>query len=157
MVSINDEGREMVQGMFSVNQCFGEPPLILNRVYPASAIVVQDAVILRLQRERFLQILKENTDAAQFVIQCLAGRIYDKAITNQFLICQHPEDRILLLLKKMALNGNLLHDGMVPYTRQQLADFTGLRVETVIRAISKLHQMDKIAIKEHRVYYSQEA
>ncbi|WP_369791989.1 helix-turn-helix domain-containing protein [Sediminibacterium sp. C3] len=41
----------------------------------------------------------------------------------------------------------------MPFTRQQLADFTGLRVETVIRTLSKLSERNKVKIIDHKLYY----
>jgi len=40
----------------------------------------------------------------------------------------------------------------VELTRQQLADLTGLRVETVIRSIKKLEQKGELLIKDRKVY-----
>ena len=38
------------------------------------------------------------------------------------------------------------HEYVVPYTRQQLADMSGLRVETVIRTIKKMEEDGKLKI-----------
>jgi len=40
----------------------------------------------------------------------------------------------------------------VPFTRQQLADMTGLRVETVIRTVKQLQKEGKLEIKEHKIF-----
>jgi CRP-like cAMP-binding protein len=40
----------------------------------------------------------------------------------------------------------------VTLTRQQISELTGLRVETVIRAIKKLEKSKKLSIKERKVY-----
>jgi CRP-like cAMP-binding protein len=42
---------------------------------------------------------------------------------------------------------------MVQLTRQQIADITGLRVETVIRSIRQLYENGKLAIAKGKVYY----
>ena len=41
---------------------------------------------------------------------------------------------------------------MVEITRQQIADLTGLRVETVIRAIKSLEKKGEVTIKDRKVY-----
>ena len=48
MNNYNDEGREFTQGIFYKNQCFGEPPLFINQVYPANAVAVEKTQILVL-------------------------------------------------------------------------------------------------------------
>ena len=40
----------------------------------------------------------------------------------------------------------------IPYTRQQIADMTGLRVETVIRTVKKLQREGKLEIRQHKIY-----
>jgi CRP-like cAMP-binding protein len=41
---------------------------------------------------------------------------------------------------------------MVKLTRQQIADMTGLRVETVIRTIRSMHEKGDLHIKKGKVY-----
>ena len=38
-------------------------------------------------------------------------------------------------------------------TRQEIADFTGLRVETVIRTLKRMEQENKIEIRNRKLYY----
>ena len=47
-----------------------------------------------------------------------------------------------------------VHPYKVTFTRQQLADMTGLRVETVIRVIKKLSENGKLNIDRGKVYLS---
>jgi CRP-like cAMP-binding protein len=45
-------------------------------------------------------------------------------------------------------------DGLVQLTRQQIADLTGLRVETVIRTIRRMHEDGILVLKGHKIYYN---
>ncbi|MEG1266832.1 MAG: helix-turn-helix domain-containing protein [Myroides sp.] len=38
-------------------------------------------------------------------------------------------------------------------TRQEIANFTGLRVETVIRALGKMKKNNIVEIKSQKIYY----
>jgi CRP-like cAMP-binding protein len=42
---------------------------------------------------------------------------------------------------------------IVPFTRQQLADMTGLRVETVIRTIKMMEKNGKLFLDGHKVKF----
>jgi CRP/FNR family transcriptional regulator len=46
-------------------------------------------------------------------------------------------------------NGKLLID----LTRQEIANFTGLCVETVIRTLSKMKSQNKVSIIDKKLYY----
>jgi len=63
-----------------------------------------------------------------------------------------PEHRILTLLNHYKQNSNSNNLYEVKLTRQQISDLTGLRVETVIRAIKSLEKAKKLSIKERKVY-----
>lgn len=45
------------------------------------------------------------------------------------------------------------HSFLVPYTRQQIADLIGLRVETVIRTIKKMETENLLLIDHSKIYY----
>ena len=42
---------------------------------------------------------------------------------------------------------------IIPFTRQQLADMTGLRVETVIRAVKKMEKEGKLSLEGHKIKF----
>jgi CRP-like cAMP-binding protein len=42
---------------------------------------------------------------------------------------------------------------IIPFTRQQLADMTGLRVETVIRTVKKMEKDGKLKIEGHKIRF----
>ena len=60
MCNCNDEGKEFIQGFFEAGESFGEPPLFDGAAYPASAEADEASVVIRLRKENFLQLLKEN-------------------------------------------------------------------------------------------------
>jgi CRP-like cAMP-binding protein len=42
---------------------------------------------------------------------------------------------------------------LIPYTRQQIATLTGLRVETVIRYIKKMQEQKLVRLDSTKIYY----
>jgi CRP-like cAMP-binding protein len=98
MSNMNDSGKEYIQGMFSKGESFGEPPLFLNETYPASAIANEDLVVLRISKEYFFKILRENTEIQFIFLKILAKKVYSKAITAKSVINHTPEERIMAFL-----------------------------------------------------------
>lgn len=154
MSNMNDSGKEYIQGMFSKGESFGEPPLFLNETYPASAIANEDLVVLRISKEYFLKILRENTEIQFIFLKILAKKVYSKAITAKSVINHTPEERIMAFLcdYKRKLNE---HDNplQIPFTRQEIANYTGLRVETVIRTLSVMKSKNMIIIKDRKLFF----
>lgn len=150
----NIEGREFTQGIFYVGESFGEPPLIINSPYPTSAKTTKNSVILRLQREIYFNLLDEYPELQKKMISLLASRAYAKAISAKIIINNTPEVRILSFLDYYKAKHGFGKDKiLIPYTRQEIANLTGLRVETTIRTLSRLNEEGKVEISERKLYY----
>ncbi len=142
MMSFNDEGKEFVQGYFTEGQSFGEPPFFNHLSYPAAAIAVVDSEVWRCPYESFLKLLKENFAIHLELTKVLSGRLVYKSIMLSELAVEEAEHRLTTLIEyfRKSETGQTGENYMVPFTRQQLADMTGLRVETVIRSIKSMEQ-----------------
>lgn len=155
MNNFNYDGKEFVQGIFYPGQSFGEPPLFADVKYPANAEAITEAELYRLAKPNFLKLLTANPDVHLEITRVLAGRLYYKAIMASELSTQEPEHRILRLLDYLKKHVHRLKEPFsfkVDLTRQQIADLTGLRVETVIRATKSLEKKNELQIKARKVY-----
>lgn len=155
MNNFNLDGKEFIQGIFSAGQSFGEPPLFANVKYPANAEALSDCEIIQLHKEKFLELLTSNPEVHLAVTQTLAKRLFYKAIMASEISSQEPEHRILRILdylKKYVHKKEDKFSFKVDLTRQQVADLTGLRVETVIRATKSLEKKGELKIQNRKVY-----
>jgi CRP-like cAMP-binding protein len=154
MFNTTSEGKEFTQGHFTESESFGEPPLFIGEPYPASAKAVRDSKVIRLAKNIFLDLLQGNPELCMKFNCILARRIYNKSVTTRELINHNPEHRIIAFLEhyKSSQNSNG-YKVIIPYTRQEIANFTGLRVETVIRTMSKLHEKGVLSIENRKVLF----
>jgi len=152
MYNSNDEGKEFTQGYFSSGQSFGEPPLFINKPYPATAVASQESTIIKLSKDRFLKIIEEYPYIQKMFLNLIASRLHSKAVTSKAIINQKPDFRILAFLNThKKIQG--CEKELVPFTRQEVANFTGLRVETVIRELAKMGKNGKVDIINHKIYF----
>ncbi len=155
MFIVSTEGQEFIQGIFNVGESFGEPALIGKFPYPGSVIAIEPSKIWKLPADYFFQMLKENFDLHMKMDQVLCQRLRYKSMVLSEISSHEPEHRILSLLKHFkaktvpAANGKIT----IPYTRQQLADMSGLRVETVIRAVKKMEKDKKLSLEGHKIKF----
>lgn len=155
MNNFNEDGKEFIQGIFFSGQSFGEPPLFADVKYPAHAEALTEAEVLRLSKDKFLSLLKKYPEEHLKITEALAGRLYYKAIMASELSSQEPEHRILRILDYLKKYVHHLKEPFsfeVNITRQQIADLTGLRVETVIRATKSLEKKGALKIKKRKLY-----
>jgi CRP/FNR family transcriptional regulator, cyclic AMP receptor protein len=143
MYNDTEGGKEFIQGFFSSGESFGEPPVMAGKTYPASAMAMENATLLRLSKDNFVMLLKENPEVHISFTQLLANR----------LTSYGPEHRILSLLKQYKKHcGCPEQEQMqVNLTRQEIADMTGLRVETVIRTMKAMEEKGELTIANRKV------
>ena len=153
-VNITDDGKEFIQNMIEPGECFGELPLFDDLPYAASAIANKDSVIIRLHKTIFHQLLKDCPEIHFEFSHLLTQRLRFKLLFIQELANSDPEHTILTLLnyfKKTQKNICQICN-KVRLTRQQIADMTGLRVETVIRTIRGLQEKGTLTIDKGKIY-----
>jgi len=151
----NDEGREFTHNILSGGQCLGESLLFNEKPYPMSAVAKTACRIIRLHKTAFLDLLRQNPDVSFNLFKCLADRLYYKYIMLFNISLNNPTQRLQTLM-------NYFHDynlpetqnsNQVPLTRKQLANLTGLRVETVIRTVKKMEKENILKIENRKIYY----
>jgi CRP/FNR family transcriptional regulator, cyclic AMP receptor protein len=153
-VNINDDGREFLQGLILPGESFGELPLFDDHNLAATAIANTDAVILRLDKSIFLQILKDNPEIHFSFTRLLTERLRFKFHLTKEMANHDPEHCISALFEyfKSVRKNVCSICNKVDLTRQQIADMTGMRVETVIRAIRSLQKKGLLSIDKGKVY-----
>lgn len=153
-VSITDDGREFIHVLVEPGESFGELPLFDDGPYAATAIANRESVILRLQKSTFRQLLREDPEIHFAFSRLMSDRMRFKFMLLKELAFSDPEHRISTLFSyfKEARRNICGLCNQVTLTRQQIADMTGLRVETVIRTIKNLQHKGALTIDKGKVY-----
>lgn len=155
MINRYNDGREFIQGIFYSGSGFGEPPLFIEEPYPATAITQKDSIIIKLAMVSFFKMLEDYPKIKSDLLILLSKRLYNKSITARELNHNTPEERIIAFLNslKPKSSTNACERILIQHTRQEIADFTGLRVETVIRTLKKMELENKVEIKHHKLFF----
>ncbi len=151
MSNYSDDGREFVQGYFTNGQSFGEPPFFSHVPYPASATAVDESEVWKISHDEFLKLLKNNSDIHLELTRVLCDRLIYKSTMLSELAIEEAEHRLTTLIQYLVAPNE--KQAKTPkkliFTRQQLADMTGLRVETVIRSVKSLEKKRVLAIDKN--------
>jgi CRP/FNR family transcriptional regulator, cyclic AMP receptor protein len=155
MYIMNPDGQEFTQGLFNPGESFGEPALLGGFPYPSSAIAMVDSKVWRLPKAEFLHLLKDNFEIHLKLDQVLCKRLQYKSMILTEVSSYDPEHRLLTVMKyyKKEQKPDPKAKVIIPFTRQQLADMTGLRVETVIRAVKKMEKEGKLSLEGHKIKF----
>lgn len=152
MTVLHESGREFVQGYFEPGESFGEPPFFAEEPYPAAAIAVKKSEVWRLTRSQFDGMLDDHPDLYRGIVGALSRRLLYKSVMLSELAIEEAAHRVETILAFLhQLKGSEKGAFVVPYTRQEIADLTGLRVETVIRIVKALEAKGELSISRGKV------
>lgn len=152
MYNSSEDGKEFVLGYFNASQSFAEPPLFGDFEYPANAGAIEQTSIYILKKTTFFQLLKDNFDIHLQLNKILCERIKYKSMIMSEISVHTPEHQLISLLNYLKKDANTSGKYEVILTRQQLADLTGLRVETVIRTVKNLATKKKLEIIKRKIF-----
>ena len=154
MFNLNTDGKMFTQGLFESGDSFGEPPLFDDSTYPACTVAEENTCLYRLPKGKFIKLLKENPEIHFAFTRMLATRLLYKSMILKEMSGYNPDHRILSLIdhlkKEKGIPASEKYE--VTLTRQQIADFTGLRVETVIRSVKNLEKEGSLQLIGHKVF-----
>lgn len=153
LINLHNDGSEYIQGIFYEGNGFGEPPLFIDEKYPSTAVVQKDSVIMVLSKASFIKMIEDDPKIQCSLLKAFSQRIFNKSVTSRELIHNTPDIKILGFLqsiKKKSEQTNM--PLLVTHTRQEIANLTGLRVETVIRTLKKMAAQNKVQIINRKLY-----
>jgi len=149
-VKSSQGGREAVLKVLLPGDLFCcEAAVLDGKPHPGCAQPMGPVTVLKIPRQTYFKFLKTNPAAAMEMIKYLGGRLHEAQETSKTFALERAEQRIASLLLKLAERaGKPCPEGIaltLKINRQDLADMTGLAVETAIRTISKLSRKRLLA------------
>jgi CRP-like cAMP-binding protein len=152
----NNEGREILQSVLELGQSVGESVLFVESAsYPVNAIAISCCRIFKLRKSAFFEMLKKNPDISLEINKHLSKILHFKQIMAPILCSHSPVFKIKALLDYLKRD-QLTKEPFtyqVPYTRQEMANFTGLCVETTIRTIKTMERDNVVKIHNRKILY----
>jgi CRP-like cAMP-binding protein len=132
----------------------GETFLFSEHCYTVNAVAVIPSNIYVLPKKKFQKLTTENNTAIHKILRHICEKeTYKLMLINTIAFCE-PRIKILTVIdhfKKINERSKYkLYE--VPFTRQQLASLTGLRVETVIRTMKIMEFENLIEIIDGKVF-----
>lgn len=139
IVNSNDEGNDFIQAVYKTGGIFGAHLLFCDKPYPASAFAHTDCELYTVPKERFFNLLKENYNFHFSITNKLSEQLMFKAMMLQEVANEEAEHCLLTLIHYL-MDQKKVADNTLDITKKQLADMTGLRVETVIRIMKNIEE-----------------
>lgn len=152
--NLTDDGREVLHKVVCPGESFGEYPLFDGGVYAASSIADSATCVIRLSAAKFLEILEEYPDVLFKFSKAMVADLRFNFMLTDALSSNNPEEIVSRVIQYLNQERKLICKDCcrLMLTRQQLANMTGLRVETVIRVIKNMEREEKLSIVKGKVF-----
>ncbi len=135
---VSEDGNEAVLGVFSKGDTIADAAMFLGKRYPASAQIVADTTMLRIDGARLRKCIHADPDIALCLLSSMSHHM--KNLTDQVASMKlyHGPERVALFLLRLCP----LPEGpaviSLPYEKSLVAARLGMQPESLSRALGKL-------------------
>jgi CRP/FNR family nitrogen fixation transcriptional regulator len=142
-----DDGRRQVTAFHMPGQVFG---LEIGQEHRFSAEAITDAVIVIVKRTAILSLAGRDGEIARQLWTLTAEEL--QRVQDHMLVlgCMNAKQRVASFLLEMARHGSGSSEVELPMSRQDIADYLGLTIETVSRIMTQLEHDATIGLPTSR-------
>ena len=151
-VKTHEDGKDYITDIFSEGDFIGYPALIEDKNYDDSAVVLEDAEIMQIPKEDFLQMIYGDINVAAKFIRIITQNIKEKEEKLLNLAYSSLRKRVAKAL--VDLHGKYNVSGgsnPIEISREDIAHYVGTATESLIRTLSDFKAEKLIEIKEGKI------
>ena len=155
LLSKSSGAKELIQEIRQQDQSIAEFTLFVDDSYPMTAVAITDCIIIKLPIADFLLLMIKHPEINMHVLRNMSVSLHYKFLMADVYFKQNTADKVMVLLDYLKRK----HSDHTPYsfpvllTRQEIANLTGMRVETVIRTIKKMEKQQILKIIDRKIFY----
>ncbi len=152
MVRSPEAGKEVILGDFGPGEIFAIPPAMDGKRFPATAVATEESQLLLLPRKEFVNLMASSESFSAAIMKRMCGLLRDRTATVQILSTPSAEHRVASVILRLAgeiENGSVKK---ITHRRQDIAEMSGLTLETTIRSIRKLADRGIVNIIQGKIH-----
>ncbi len=133
---LTPDGRELMVGIYTDDQYFGIPSLLLNEPHAETAEAMEDTTICMLPKELMEELLGKYPDIGRQFIKILSNNLLDREqqlLQLAYFSVRKRLAEVLIRLYKQEQSSDPLN---IKVSRDNLAALAGMATETVSRILS---------------------
>jgi CRP-like cAMP-binding protein len=143
---ILNDGRRQIGGFYLPGDLFGHE---VGAEHSFSAEAITEAKVLVIKRSAIEALADHDTDVAR-QLWTMTGHELHRMQEHILLLIKTAQERVAGFLLEMADRAKSAQEFDLPMSRQDIADYLGLTIETVSRTFTGLENSDAIALPSSR-------
>jgi DNA-binding response OmpR family regulator len=157
---IHEDGKEYITNLYTAGDYIGYLPLLENKSYEDSALVLEEAEVALIPKDEFLNMLYRDIHIATKFIRLIARNVYEKEERLLQLAYGSLRKRVAQALldihAKFSANstGSPAGDRGAPaldISREDIAQYVGTATESLIRTLSDFKNEKLVDIRDGKI------
>ncbi len=149
------DGKEYITDLFSAGDFIGYLALIEDKNYDTTASILEDAEIMQIPREDFLQMINHDMSIAAKFIGIITRNVKEKEERLLNLAYSSLRKRVAKALVEIGEKFNLKEGNKsIAISREDIAQYVGTATESLIRTLSDFKSERLIEIREGKIFIS---
>ena len=140
------DGRRQIGGFYLPGDIFG---LECGEEHSFSAEAISECKVLVIKRSSLVSLAARDGEVARQLWTMTAGEL-QRAQDHIMLLIKTAQERVAGFLLEMASRSVSTGEIELPMSRQDIADYLGLTIETVSRTLTQLEKSAAIAVPTSR-------
>ena len=155
----NEDGKELILKIHTAGDFIGYTPILENTLYRDNAEVLEEAELMLIPREDFLQLISYDNQLAKQFIKLLTKNVIESEERLINLAYNSVRKRVAIGLLEVQQKYKITPDNnpSLDISREDLAQVVGTATESLIRTLSEFKADKYIDIKDGKIRILQEA
>jgi DNA-binding response OmpR family regulator len=151
-IKTHEDGKEYITDLFSPGDFIGYSALIEDKNYDDSALILEEADILQVPREDFLQMIYGDINIATKFIRIITQNVKEKEDRLMNLAYSSLRKRVAKALVDIHGKFNPAGENKpIEISREDIAHYVGTATESLIRTLSDFKSEKLIEIREGKI------
>ena len=150
-VKLAADGRQLMTGIYSDDEYFGIPALLLNEPYAETAEAMEDTSICLLPKDMMEDLLSQYPAISKQFIKILSNNLLEKEEQLMQLAYHSVRKRLSEVLIRLSKQEKSVDPLLLKVSRDNLAALAGMATETVSRILSDFKEENIIERKGSQI------
>lgn len=148
----HEDGKDYITDIFSEGDFIGYPALIEDKNYDDTTVVLEDAEIIQIPKDDFLQMIYGDINVAAKFIRIITQNVKEKEERLLSLAYSSLRKRVARSLADLHGKYNTgASNNPIEISREDIAHYVGTATESLIRTLSDLKSEKLIDIRDGKI------
>ncbi len=145
---LNIDGKELISNLYETGDFFGYQPILEERAYNETVVAMESTRLLKIPKDFFVAMVFKDKEIAGKLMRIISKNLSEKEKELMHMAYDSVRKRLAIKLKEL-IPSDL--DNSIAISRTDLAAMVGTTLETLVRTLSELKNLDIIETDSQKI------